>query len=351
MTENATIRDVAREAGVSIATVSRVLNNLGGYTEATEKAVLQAIQTLNYHQNTLARSLKTQRSNLLGFLLPVAVTTSLDRILYAFEKEAAESGYQVLVCHSAETVEDIVKHINMLARFQIDGFVFCGHQPREALGETLHNKSAPCVLINSYQNDDSIPCIRVDDYAAAYASVEYLYRKGHRRFALLVGPADDATAGHARLCGYRQAIVDHGLTLDDDLVFYGDFSYHGTLETAGRLVRQADRFTAVAAASDDMALAVLSQAHVQGIAVPGNFSIIGYDNVVTSEMGIPPLTTLAQPFEEMGRQAVEMLLEQIRTSQKPPSRLIPFDIVERGSVRELLEQGGGAIALGGPITG
>ncbi|MFT8887815.1 MAG: substrate-binding domain-containing protein [Ethanoligenens sp.] len=335
MTDNTTIKDVAKHAGVSIATVSRVLNNLGGYSQVTEQTVLQAIRELNYHQNTLARSLKTQHSNLLGFLLPVAVTTSLDRILYAFEKEAGEAGYQVLVCHSDETPADIVKHIHMLSRFQIDGFVFCGHQPGDEFEKEFRNSNTPCVLINSYPTGNTIPYLRVDDYAAAYASADYICKKGHHHIALLPGPKEDATAGLARLRGYQQAIADHGLVLQDDLIFYGDFSYHGTLDAARRLVQQKDRFTAVLAASDDMALAVLSQAYAHQVRVPDDFSVVGYDNVLAAEMAIPPLTTLAQPFEEMGRQAVQMLLGQMRTGKKPKRRLMPFKIIERCSVMDI----------------
>lgn len=328
-----TIKEVAKRAGVSIATVSRVLNGLGGYGEDTCRLIERTVQELGYQPNTAARTLKTNQSNLLGFVLPVAQTTSLECILYGFEREAEKAGYQVIVCRADNTPEQIQKRISILSRLQLDGIAFCSHQPGEAFDKSVVSSGVPCVLIANPSATGTISSIRADDFAGAYAAAKYMYDKGHRKFALLVGPKEDATAGMSRLNGYRQALIDRGITIDEDLIFCGDFSFEKTLPSARRLISCRDRFTAVLAASDDMAAAVLSAGCASGVHAPDAFSIIGYDDLVTAQMTIPPLTTIAQPFEELGKRALEMLTAEIKTGKKAPACILPTHIVERDTVQ------------------
>lgn len=336
VTRKITIKEVAKQAGVSIATVSRVLNGMGGYTSETERLVRKTVEALGYRQNTVARSLKTQHSNLLGFILPFVSTTSLQTILYAFEREATAAGYQVLVCRSGNGPVEIAERIRTLSRFQVDGFALCAHQPSIAFDQAVASETTmPSVLISNVPTIHPTPFVRVDDFEGAYAAATYLIQKGHRRFAALVGPKYDRTAGQGRLCGYRRALTDHGLTLPEDLTYYVEFGFHEALEPARELLRQQERFTAVLAASDDMAIALLSEAYANGLHVPDDFSVVGYDNVLAAEMAIPPLTTVAQPFEELGSQAVRMLLEEITTGQKPERRILASHIVERETVKDL----------------
>lgn len=333
--KRATIKEVAKQSGVSIATVSRVLNGQGGYGEETRRLIEKAMQELGYQPNTAARTLKTKQSNLLGFVLPIAQTTSVEQVLYTFEREAEKAGYQVIVCHSPNSPDEILKRVRVLSRLQVDGVAFCSHQPGEEFDKAVASAHAPCVLIANLSATGQIPCVRPDDFTGAYAAAKYMYEKGHRQFALLVGPKEDTTAGMSRLNGYRQALIDRGVAVDDDLIFYGDFGFQETLAAARRLVAQRARFTAVLAASDDMAMAVLSEAYAAGAKVPDEFSVIGYDDIITAQMAIPPLTTVAQPFAEMGRHAVSMLVGQITTGTKASPHILPVHIVERSTVRSL----------------
>lgn len=335
MKKKATIKDVAQSAGVSVATVSRVVNGLGGYSENTRRLIEQTMDQMGYQPNIAARTLKTNQSNLLGFVLPAAATTSLERILYAFEREAELAGYQVVVCRAESDSKEIEKRVRVLSRLQVDGIAFCSHQPGEAFDQAVSGTHTPCVLISNRSVTGRISSIRTDDFGGAYAAASYLLEKGHRRFALLVGPKEDTTAGLSRLNGYRQALLDRGIHPEEDMIFYGAFGYKETMGAAKRLLQHRDRFTAVLAAADDMATAVLTQSYHLRLHVPDDFSIIGYDNVLTAEMAIPPLTTVAQPFEELGSHAVQILLDQIKKNAGVVSCVLPVRIIERDTVRAL----------------
>ncbi len=330
-----TIKEVAKAAGVSIATVSRVLNSSGGYSDETCRMIEETMRKLGYQPNSAARALKSKQSNLLGFMLPVAQTTSLERILYAFEREAEQAGYQVIVCRAGGDPAQMAKRIRILSGFQVDGIAFCSHQPSEAFDRVILASHVPSVLIANFSATGKLPSIRTDDFAGAYAAAAYLYERGHRRFAFLVGPKDDTTAGMSRLNGYRQALIDRGIGVDKRLIFYGDFGFQNARRAAKDLVGHRKRFTAVLAASDDMATAVLSESYEAGVHIPNEFSIIGYDDIVTAQMAIPPLSTMAQPFEELGRQAVQMLIEEITAGRAPEPRVLPIHVVERKTVRAL----------------
>jgi len=329
-----TIKDVAAKAEVSVATVSRVLNNLPGFSADTEKKVRAAMCELGYRYNAIARNLKIKQTNTIAVLIPKVETTFYVKILNGIEDAANDSNYSVIVCHVGTAGTKTREYIKMLTERQIDGIIGCSLPPNEEVDKLIYHCGIPCVLVSTLSTKYSIPYVRVDDYKASYAATEYLIGKGHTHIAALAGAQNDVVAGVLRLRGYRDALADHRLPFDEDLVKYTVFSYESGLQAAQELLAQNKEFTGVVACCDEVAVAAIMAAYTKGLSVPEDFSIIGYDDTTTAKMSIPPLTTVSQPLYEMGQHAFQELL-LMQSHICPQSEILPFGIVERDSVRRV----------------
>lgn len=335
MINNVTLKDIAREANVSVATVSRVLNNLGGYSEETRKNVMSVIQRLNYRRNEVARNLKIKKSNTIAILIPKVETTYYINISAGIEDMAQKSGYSVIICHVGVSGSRTKEYIKMLEQRQVDGIIGCSLPPNEDIDALMVDSKIPSVLVSTLSYNYTIPYIKIDDFRAEYAATDYLIKKGHRRIAFFSGALNDVVAGVPRLNGYKKALEDNNIPFDENLVEYSYFSFETGLKAAENLFNKHVDFTAIVTCCDEVALAAISVAYRYGLSVPRDFSIIGFDNTHIAEMAIPPLTTVSQPLYEMGKTSFEMLMEEIETGRKPDSRIVNFEIVERKSVREL----------------
>lgn len=329
---SATIKDVAKLAGVSVATVSRVLNDLPGYSEETRAKVLNAVTELGYQPNAIARGLVNKRTQTIGVLFPSVSSAFSSEILHGIEEAAQEHGYSVVVCNTAEDGKRTMKYLQVLREKQVDGIILSSGVLKEEYYETLRKMGIPVVLVASKSEYADIPYVKVDDHQAAYDACTYLIQQGHRRIGMISGPAHDVIAGEPRIAGFRAALADHGLPVDEAPVLDGRFSFAGGCKAAEELLRQAPEVTAVFAAGDEMAIGVISTALRLGVAVPAQLSVIGYDNLKLAEMSYPPLTTVAQPLAGMGRLAASKLLTRIETGQPEASEFVPHQVVERGTV-------------------
>lgn len=335
-TNRPTIRDVADKAKVSTATVSRVLNGLPGFSAETEQKVEEAIRELGYQRNAVARNLKTRRSNTVAVLLPRFETAFYVEILNGIEDAAQDCGYSVMVCHVGESGSRTQEYMRLLLEKQVDGIIGCSLPPNEKIDMLLANSGLPCILVSTLSFRYPIPYLKVDDFQASYAAASYLIQKGHQKIAMLAGTKDDPVAGLPRLNGYRQALLDAHLTLDEALVRFTNFSFASGLEAARSLLNECPgRFTAIAACSDEVAVAAISAAYEKGLIVPQDLSVMGYDNSRTAEMSLPPLTSISQPLYLMGQKAFSMLLKTTRQDETAASEIVPFQIVERASVRSV----------------
>lgn len=335
MINNPTIKDVAEKANVSVATVSRVLNALPGFSAETEKRVREAIDCLGYQYNAVARNLKMKKTNIIAVLIPQVETTFYVKILNGIEDAAQGQGYNVMICHVGISGSRTQEYIKMLIERQVDGIIGCSLPPDEKIDTLMAKCGIPCVLVSTLSTHYSIPYIRVDDFKASYAATTYLVEKGHQKIAMLAGSQDDVIAGVLRLKGYRKALEDHKIPYNESLVEYTRFSYETGLQAARNLLRKKEKFTAIVACCDEVAIAAISVAYKSGLNVPDDFSIIGYDDTKTAEMAVPPLTTISQPLYSMGEQAFEMLRTEIEQGKKAVNQILPFEIMERDSVQEM----------------
>jgi LacI family transcriptional regulator len=325
-----TIKDVARKANVSVATVSRVLNNLPGYSEETQKRVLQVITEMGYQPNAIARGLINKKTRTIGVLLPAVSDLFAAEVLAGIEDFAHDLDYSVMICKTDKDGIRTLKYLQALREKQVDGVIFISEYIKQEYYEAVSTMKMPTVLVST-KSDYPLPYIKVNDYRAAYEATAYLIEKGHREIGMISGTVGDTITTIPRLEGFQKALNDYSLPNFEHQVVYGDFGFESGYDCMEQLLKRFPSVTAVFCASDEMAAGALSYLYKKKIRVPETISIIGYDNTETAKKAIPPLTTVAQPLYEMGRAAIELLLEQ-----EPPKEVVmQHKIIERETVRSL----------------
>ncbi|WP_040713946.1 LacI family DNA-binding transcriptional regulator [Paenibacillus curdlanolyticus] len=330
-----TIRDVAKKADVSVATVSRILNDLGGYSDKTKQKVMETIEQMGFRPNAIARSLNNRQTQTIGVLFPALNSEFSSALLHGIEEYAHNHRYSVLVCNTDTDGHRTLDYLQVLREKQVDGLIFVSEVLTEAYKEELRAMKIPVVLVSSATDDPQYPHIKIDDRQAAYDATNYLITKGHRQIAMISGTPEDLNATIPRMEGYTQALLDHGLAVNQQWIAYGNFFYESGAQAMEQLLRDNVEFTAVFAASDEMAIGAMHYAAKAGIHVPDQLSIIGFDDIRLSTMVHPPLSTVHQPLRELGQEAAGKLLEMAKTGQVATSLILPHRIMERQTVKEL----------------
>lgn len=320
---SATIKEVAAEAGVSVATISRVLNGKGPVREATSRRVMETAQALRYSPHGAARSLSTQRTNTIGLLLPDLHGEFFSEVIRGIDAEARRTGTHLLVSgfHSDQAEMSAVLRA---VRGRVDGLIImspdreaatiCGHLP---LG-------LPTILLNGVSG--TTRAITIDNYGGSVAMVQHLRSLGHQRIAFIKGPEQNADAAE-RLRGYREAA---GETACEEVE--GDFSEDAGFAAAMRLLASTPRPTAIFAANDAMAIGALSALRERSVAVPGEIALVGFDNIPIARYVTPPLTTVNVEIAELGRRAFELLAQRLHDeSQDAQIEVLPTTLIIRAS--------------------
>ncbi|MGT2910482.1 LacI family DNA-binding transcriptional regulator [Streptococcus cameli] len=330
----ATIKDIARETGVSTATVSRVLNNLGGYSSAVEEKVLSVAKALHYHKNENARSLVQKNSKTIGIILPHVTTSFYEKIVKGIEDQAYQNNYSVIITHAGIDGDRALESIQLMAERRVDGVIIFSMPIEKENAQNLLQLGIPVLLIATEAPESGLPHLKVDDYAASYAAVDYLISEGHTRIAYIGASPIDRIAGQPRIKGYRDALHNHALVEEVGDFQAGDFSFESGQQAMEELLTIQSNVTAIACASDEVAMGALSVCYKHHIRIPEDLSIMGYDDSGIASMATPPLTTVAQPFYEMGQEGCQAIIESIESDKVMVSRLIPFEIIKRESIKK-----------------
>ncbi|MFJ3385106.1 MULTISPECIES: LacI family DNA-binding transcriptional regulator [unclassified Curtobacterium] len=308
-----TIADVARAAGVSIPTVSKVINNRDGVAPATMLRVQEVVERLGYETSLVARSLRSSRTGVIGILVPEFEPFSTE-LLRGVSTAATGTGYELLAYAGLVTGASQPgwerRSLSRLSGTLIDGAIVV--TPTTALSTS----SIPVVAIDPHTGPEGHATVDTDNEGGARSAVDHLLALGHTRIAHIHGRADLASA-QLRETGYRAALADAGLRVDEDLVRAGDYQEDRATAVARELLSIPDRPTAVFAANDSSAIGVLHAAAELGLRVPQDLSVIGFDDVPQASTTTPPLTTVAQPLADLGAAAVEMLLTMLRGEPAP----------------------------------
>ena len=327
----ATIRDVARAACVSVATVSRALNDSGPVRDDTRRRVRDAADNLRFTPHGAARSLITSRTNTLGVLLPDLYGEFFSEIIRGIDRSAQRAGYQLLLS-SARNAHDEVHGAFRAMYGRVDGLVLMA--PDIALVELFaqHRDGTPIVFINSPVTSEDARVITIDNHGGAYQMAKHLVRKGHRRIAIIRGAETNHDATE-RLRGYRDALEDSGLPSDPRLELPGDFT-EGAGYRAGRAaLRLQPRPTAIFAANDAMAIGALSALREEGVAVPDDIAVAGFDDIPIARYVSPPLSSVHVPIAQLGERAMDLLLGAIAGAANGAARqvVLPTTLVIRKS--------------------
>lgn len=317
-----TLEDIARLSGVSRSTVSRVINGDENVHAETRQRVLDVIQQNNFHPNLAARRLAAGRTNVIGLVIPAGVGTIFSdpyfsHLIQGVSAACNEKEYSVMLWLATPEYERrMIRRI--LGSGLIDGVIVSSTVIDDPIVDNLHSSQMPFILIGRHPSLD-IHSIDLDNLEGARAAATHLIQCGHRRIATITGPKN-MTAGNDRLAGYRQALAENGLAFDENLVAEGAFT-----EASGYTAMQALlplRPAAVFAASDMMAAGALRAIREAGLRVPEDMALVGYDDVPIASQIDPPLTTIRQPIHEMGKLAVDLLIDILHRPQQSKRHLV-----------------------------
>ncbi len=322
--------DVARAAGVAHVTVSRVLNAPETVKPETRDRVLAAIEELGYRRNDVARALKSGRTTTIGVVIAGSELFELPRVLRGVEDAAQAAGYWVnLASWQGGSTEQLTSAVERLADQGVEGVAIIADRPVAATAlERMVSRIPVSVVMSGDLRNPAIGSVELDQELGARRATEHLIQQGHRRIAHITGRMSVFDA-RARLAGWQTAMVDAGLGADDHVE--GDFTAASGFQRARELLSREDRPTAIFAGNDQMAIGAYAAAGELGLAVPGDVSIVGFDDAAGTDFLTPALTTVRQDFVALGRTAIEVLLAEI-AGEPARHHLIPTTLVERGSV-------------------
>ena len=326
------IYEVAKRAGVSTATVSRVLSRPDVVSPDTRRKVMQAVDKLGFTPNSAAKNLRTLRSGKLLVTVPDISNPFFALILQGIEETAQREGYAVLLGDTQHDEQREERYAAMLKRKEADGLIFLGHRlPKEAaslIQSTLGR--APVVNGCEFNPELGVPSVHIDNAKAASDALDHLYGLGHRRIGIITGPLVSPLS-RDRLRGATSR-AKKARAEDDFIVMHGDFSIESGRASAERLLGRRDRPTAVFCFNDEMAIGVIDAARDRGVRVPDELSVVGFDDIRFARYLAPPLTTIAQPMREIGERTVRLLLEILSGSTTSPvSVTLPHALVVRAS--------------------
>ncbi len=309
------IKEVARRAGVSASTVSRALSGRVIVSPATKSRVLQAVRELDYQPNVLAKSLKEGKSRTIGLIIPNIHHLVFPAAVRGVSDAAGKCGYTVILCNTDENLATERAYVENLSRRLVDGLIFSTATPASTHLLDLKERGYPVVLMIRYLSDQ-VDAVIVDNHRGAYEATRFLLERGYRRIALINGRLE-LDLYRQRLAGYRAALADAGVTPDDALVVNETEGWEDGYRAVRTIQERGKRPDAYFGASDPKALGVMKALKELGLRVPEDVAVMGYDNLEMAELADPPLTTMAQPFYEVGKRAAERLIKLIESKKRP----------------------------------
>lgn len=324
-----TIYDVAREAGVSMATVSRVVNGNPNVKPTTRKKVLDVIERLDYRPNAVARGLASKRTTTVGVIIPDVTNLYFSSLARGIDDIATMYKYNIILANSDENAQKEVSVLNNLLAKQVDGVIYMGNRITDDLRAEFSRSKTPVVLAGTVDPDEQVGSVNIDYKAATEDSVAHLLANGHTRVAFVTGKLSDPINTY-RLDGYRQALQAAGVEYDDTLVIESDYSYREG-ETVYKQIDEAGA-TAVVVTDDELAIGILNTALDNGVSVPGELELITANNSPITEMARPQISTIVQPLYDLGAVAMRLLTKLMNKEEIDEKTIVlPYTIAQRGT--------------------
>ena len=330
--DTVTIYDVAREAGVSMATVSRVVNGNKNVKENTRKKVLEVIDRLDYRPNAVARGLASKRTTTVGVVIPDITNTYFAALAKGIDDIAEMYKYNIVLANSDEDDEKEVAVVNTLFSKQVDGVIFMGYHLTEKIRSEFSRSRTPVVLAGTVDVEHQLPSVNIDYKNATADAVRHLLKR-NKKIAFVSGPLVDDINGKIRLVGYKEALKEAKVNYSEGLVFESKYRYDDGYALAERLV--SSKATAAIVTGDELAAGFLNGLADQGVSVPEDFEIITSDDSQIARYTRPNLTTIAQPLYDLGAISMRMLTKIMHKEELEEREvLLPHGLTERKSTRK-----------------
>lgn len=328
--QQVTIKDVANLANVSVATVSRTLSDPDVVAEGTRVKVMAAVEKLNYQPNALAQSMRRQRSKNILALVPDIENPFFSKIISSMQRRAHGAGYSVLLANTHNDPRTEREFLSIVYSKQADAIIQLGSEKINL--ETRNQSRIPTVHVCEGWPNDQISTVRIDNMAAAGYVAKHLLDLGHRRIAIVTGPASSLLTSD-RLKGFMSTLLEEDVGMDGCVTYEGDFTISSGARAAEKILQGHKRPTAIFCFSDAMAFGCMNRLHDYGMRVPDDMSVVGFDDIEFASVWQPKLTTVSQPVEALGVRAVEILLDELSNdgSGSTVDLILPASLVIRES--------------------
>ncbi|MBF8983529.1 LacI family DNA-binding transcriptional regulator [Lutibacter sp. B2] len=331
-----TIKDVAKRAGVSISTVSRVINSSKPVSSEIHQKVSSIIEETGYVPNPIARSLVMKKSRLIGVLVPDVSNFFIGEILNGIEEIGKMYNYDIILCNTYGDLEEEIKYLNLLSAKQVEGIVFMTWKLQEKLVNYISKMETPVVLINRNSKDLDIPSVSIDNFKAAYEMTNYLIENGHEKIALIRNTVDKDAFGFDLYRGYEKALKEHKIPIDERLIRYGYFELKKSYEITKDFIDENILPTAIFASSDVMAIGAINCLLDHGYKVPDEVSVVGFNDINLASIYRPNLTTIHQPIYDIGAVAIRMIIKKINKEPLESNvSILPHMLIERASSKRI----------------
>lgn len=328
-----TIKDVASLAGVSTATVSRVLTGKNPVGDEARRRVLSSIEYLGYRPNVLARSLRAETTKTIGLVVSNVMNPFFTSIARAVEDTAGDKGYSLILGNADENPSKEDKYIDILLGKRVDGLIVSPARAQSPRLTRIVDEGVPMIFLDRSIVGIDVPVVRADGTRAVRELVDYIVKLGHERLAIISGPPE-VVSGRERLDAFMSMAGSLGVPVTEDYVKIGDFRRKSGREAMRELLELRQPPTVVFASNNLMALGALQAVKEGSYRVPEDISLAGFDDVSWFELMSPPITTIGQPTQELGSAAIRMLIDIIENGQQPESQTMEAELIIRGSCRE-----------------
>ena len=331
----ATIKDVAKKAGVSISTVSRVINDSKPVSSEVKQRVLDVVKELNYKPNEIARTLVTKRSYLIGVIVTDLADSYVAEMVRGIEEIGKMYNYDILLCSTFGEKEEEVKYVRLLNTKQVEGIILISDILNEELHEQTQPSRAPIVYLNRFYYRQEYHTVRIDNFKASYQMTNYLISLGHKRVAYISNKGDKSFLETDKIKGYKKAISEHSAL--EEIIFYSkDRDIEDGYEVAQELVDSSEKITAVFCSYDELAIGTLNYLYDNNIKVPDEISVAGFGDIKTASIWRPTLTTVKEPFYDIGAVAIRRIIKELKGEKiDNTDTILPFKIQVRGSTRKI----------------
>ncbi len=331
----ATIKDVAKKAGVSVATVSYVINGTRNVAPETAARVRAAMEELSYHPNAVAQSLRTRTTHVIGAVISDISNPFFATLIRGAEDCARENGYSLLICNTSEKLENELVYLQLLSRKRVDGMIIAPTGKNDGLIKDLIERGMQIVFIDRKVEGVAAPAVLSENEEGAYQATRYLIEQGHRKIGIVLGLPHVSTTTE-RLHGYERALAEAGIAADPSLIVYGHSQVEGARKASVTLLERADRPSAVFATNNLMTIGLMMAIHDLELRCPQDVSVIGFDDFDWAAAFNPPLTTVAQDPYLIGERAVEILFANLNQHNRSTVEVrIPTRFLRRGSVNTI----------------